>query len=151
LIFLVQPLIAKQILPWFGGSAAVWATCLLFFQTALLAGHAYSATRSRSWLSPDAPGARCTRRCWCWRARRCPSSWMPTSGGPTAPEEPHLAASCCCSRATIGLPYFLLADHHPAGGRLVRPALPRRRSRTGFCSHLSSFASAAGAARGSPS
>ena len=32
LIFLVQPLIAKQILPWFGGSAAVWATCLLFFQ-----------------------------------------------------------------------------------------------------------------------
>ena len=32
LLFLVQPIIAKQILPWFGGSAAVWATCLVFFQ-----------------------------------------------------------------------------------------------------------------------
>jgi hypothetical protein len=42
LIFLVQPLIAKQILPWFGGSAAVWTTCMVFFQTALLAGYAYA-------------------------------------------------------------------------------------------------------------
>ena len=36
LLFLVQPIIAKQILPWFGGSAAVWATCLVFFQFLLL-------------------------------------------------------------------------------------------------------------------
>ncbi|MFN0161519.1 MAG: spermidine synthase [Burkholderiales bacterium] len=42
LLFLVQPIIAKQILPWFGGSAAVWSTCLVFFQLALLAGYAYS-------------------------------------------------------------------------------------------------------------
>lgn len=42
LLFLVQPVMAKQILPWFGGSAAVWTTCLVFFQTALLAGYAYS-------------------------------------------------------------------------------------------------------------
>lgn len=42
LLFLVQPIIAKQILPWFGGSAAVWATCLVFFQLVLLAGYAYS-------------------------------------------------------------------------------------------------------------
>src|SRR5262245_35064957 len=42
LLFLVQPVMAKQILPWFGGSATVWATCLVFFQTALLAGYAYS-------------------------------------------------------------------------------------------------------------
>ncbi len=42
LLFLVQPIIAKQILPWFGGSAAVWTTCLVFFQTVLLAGYAYS-------------------------------------------------------------------------------------------------------------
>ena len=33
LLFLVQPIIAKQILPWFGGSAAVWTTCLVFFQS----------------------------------------------------------------------------------------------------------------------
>src|SRR5947209_12626782 len=42
LLFLIQPIVAKQILPWFGGSAAVWTTCLVFFQTALLAGYAYS-------------------------------------------------------------------------------------------------------------
>ena len=42
LLFLVQPVVAKEILPWFGGSAAVWTTCLVFFQTALLAGYAYS-------------------------------------------------------------------------------------------------------------
>ncbi|VTU32566.1 spermidine synthase [Variovorax sp. SRS16] len=42
LLFLVQPLIAKQILPWFGGSAAVWSICMVFFQVVLLAGYAYS-------------------------------------------------------------------------------------------------------------
>lgn len=42
LLFLVQPLIAKQILPWFGGSAAVWSICMVFFQAVLLAGYAYS-------------------------------------------------------------------------------------------------------------
>jgi len=42
LLFLVQPIIAKQILPWFGGSAAVWTTCLVFFQSTLLAGYAYA-------------------------------------------------------------------------------------------------------------
>ena len=39
LLFLVQPIVAKEILPWFGGSASVWATCLVFFQSTLLAGY----------------------------------------------------------------------------------------------------------------
>jgi SAM-dependent methyltransferase len=47
LLFLVQPIIAKQILPWFGGSAAVWTTCLVFFQLVLLAGYAYSDWTTR--------------------------------------------------------------------------------------------------------
>ncbi len=47
LLFLVQPIIAKQILPWFGGSAAVWATCMVFFQMALLAGYAYADFTTR--------------------------------------------------------------------------------------------------------
>lgn len=42
LLFLVQPLIAKYILPWFGGGAAVWTTCVLFFQATLLAGYLYA-------------------------------------------------------------------------------------------------------------
>jgi hypothetical protein len=42
LLFQVQPLIGKYILPWFGGAPGVWTTCLLFFQVALLAGYAYA-------------------------------------------------------------------------------------------------------------
>ena len=42
LLFLVQPVIAKLILPRFGGSVAVWATCLVFFQAALLLGYAFA-------------------------------------------------------------------------------------------------------------
>ncbi len=42
LLFLVQPMFAKLLLPLFGGSPAVWTTCMLFFQSALLAGYAYS-------------------------------------------------------------------------------------------------------------
>ena len=42
LLFQVQPLIAKIILPWFGGSAAVWSAAMLFFQLTLLAGYAYA-------------------------------------------------------------------------------------------------------------
>lgn len=42
LMFLAQPVAGKILLPWFGGSAGVWATCLVFFQTGLLAGYLYS-------------------------------------------------------------------------------------------------------------
>ena len=42
LLFEVQPLIAKFILPWFGGAPAVWTVCVLFFQAMLLVGYAYA-------------------------------------------------------------------------------------------------------------
>jgi len=42
LLFQVQLLLAKAILPWFGGAASVWTTCMLFFQTLLLVGYSYS-------------------------------------------------------------------------------------------------------------
>jgi len=42
LLFLIEPLAAKQILPFLGGSSAVWLTCLVFFQTTLLLGYLYS-------------------------------------------------------------------------------------------------------------
>jgi spermidine synthase len=44
LLFQVQPIVAKRILPWFGGAPAVWTTCLLCFQGLLLAGYAYAHT-----------------------------------------------------------------------------------------------------------
>lgn len=50
LLFWVQPLIAKTLLPVLGGAPAVWNTCLLFFQTTLLAGYVYALVSSR-WLS----------------------------------------------------------------------------------------------------
>ena len=42
LLFFVQPMIAKMVLPLLGGSPAVWNTCMVFFQAALLAGYAYA-------------------------------------------------------------------------------------------------------------
>src|SRR5437868_13447648 len=51
LLFLVLLIIAKEILPWFGGSAAVWTTCLVFFQTTLLLGYTYADWSVRT-LSP---------------------------------------------------------------------------------------------------
>lgn len=47
LLFLMEPLFAKLILPWFGGTAAVWATCLVFYQGALLAGYWYADLAAR--------------------------------------------------------------------------------------------------------
>jgi hypothetical protein len=47
LLFLVQPMIAKRLLAPFGGSAAVWTTCLLFFQGVLVLGYLYAHTIAR--------------------------------------------------------------------------------------------------------
>ena len=55
LLFLVEPLASKLILPWFGGSAAVWISCLLFFQAALLLGYLYAHLLSR-FLQPRYQG-----------------------------------------------------------------------------------------------
>jgi len=49
LLFLVQPLLSKAILPWYGGTPAVWTTCLLFFQVMLLCGYGYAHLSVR-WL-----------------------------------------------------------------------------------------------------
>jgi hypothetical protein len=51
LLFQVQPLVSKAILPWFGGCAAVWTTCMLFFQVVLFAGYVY-AHLLQQWLPP---------------------------------------------------------------------------------------------------
>jgi hypothetical protein len=53
LLFLVQPMLAKQLLPYFGGGAAVWTACMLFFQSLLLAGYGYAYLLSRYLLPPQ--------------------------------------------------------------------------------------------------
>ena len=42
LLFMVQPLMARAVLPWFGGAASVWTASLLFYQTLLFGGYAYA-------------------------------------------------------------------------------------------------------------
>ena len=48
LLLLVQPLLGRRLLPWFGGSPAVWSTCLLFFQSLLLVGYALADRLART-------------------------------------------------------------------------------------------------------
>ena len=110
LLFLVQPVMAKQILPWFGGSAAVWTTCLVFFQTALLAGYAYSDFVVHR-LARARAGARCTRCCCVASVALLPivpgAHWKPTGA-----ENPSWLILGLLA-ATIGLPYFLLSTTSP--------------------------------------
>jgi len=47
LVFQIQPIMARQILPWFGGASAVWSTCLVFFQVGLVAGYVYAHVTRR--------------------------------------------------------------------------------------------------------
>lgn len=49
MLFLVQPMVGKMILPLLGGTPAVWNTCMVFFQAVLLAGYAYAHVTTR-WL-----------------------------------------------------------------------------------------------------
>ncbi len=51
LIFLVQPMVGKRILPWFGGGPGVWSLCLMFYQCSLFVGYAY-AHGLISWVRP---------------------------------------------------------------------------------------------------
>ncbi len=108
LLFLVQPIIAKQILPWFGGSAAVWTTCLVFFQSTLLAGYAYADLTTRLGQK---------RQTWLHIGLMVLSivtlpilaseAWKPIGD-----EEPILRILLLLT-LTIGLPYFLLSTTTP--------------------------------------
>ncbi len=108
LLFLVQPIIAKQILPWFGGSAAVWTTCLVFFQAVLLAGYGYADLTTRLGLRRQAllhVGLLVVSL-----------SFIPilasTGWKPQGDEEP-VGRILLLLAATIGLPYFLLSTTTP--------------------------------------
>mgnify|MGYP003663632667 CR=1 FL=1 len=109
LLFQVQPLISKYILPWFGGSPAVWTTCMLFFQITLFGGYVYAhllvARLSPKWQAithiallaaalvflPIAPD----------------ESWKPDGATNPAIRIMTLLA------ATVGLPYFILSATGP--------------------------------------
>jgi hypothetical protein len=109
LLFLVQPVIAKQILPWFGGSAAVWTTCVFFFQFGLLAGYAYAHAIVR-WLPPRLQLI-LHLALLLLSAASLPivaaAGWKPSGA-----EDPGLRILGLLV-ATVGLPYFLLSTTSP--------------------------------------
>jgi len=109
LLFLVQPLLAKQILPWFGGAAIVWMVCMVFFQLVLLLGYAYA-----HWLSNRVPGA---RQGWIHIALLVASLAFlpiaPDSGWKPAGGDHPVVRILLLLFATIGLPYFLLSSTSP--------------------------------------
>ncbi len=109
LLFQVQPLIGKFILPWFGGMPSVWTTCMLFFQLLLFGGYAY-AHLTTSHLRPR------------WQAivhgvllaAACVA--LPIIPGdtfkPTGSEEP-ISRIILVLGATVGAPFFVLSSTGP--------------------------------------
>jgi hypothetical protein len=109
LLFQVQPLIAKIILPWFGGSAAVWTAAMLFFQVSLLAGYAYAhflIGRLNSRRQMQVHGALLLVSLGLLPILPNPS-WKPDGAGDPTVRILILLA------VTIGLPYFLLSSTSP--------------------------------------
>jgi hypothetical protein len=119
LLFQVQPVISKFILPWFGGSPGVWTTCMLFFQIVLFAGYAYAhaLTRLRPRtqfvihgalmlgaliMLPIAPG----------------DAWKPVGN-----EDP-AGRILWLLLGTVGLPYFVLSSTSPLTQVWFTRALP---------------------------
>ncbi len=109
LLFLVQPLIAKIILPWFGGTSSVWSAALVFFQVCVLGGYSYA-----HWLT-----SRVTPRLQCivhgvLLVGSC--VFMPMlpseSWRPAATSDPTLQILLLLA-ATVGLPSLMLSSTSP--------------------------------------
>ena len=109
LLFLVQPIAGKFILPWFGGGPSVWTTCMVFFQAALVAGYAAAHGMTRR-LSPR-------RQCAVFLSALVlalafmpfapDSSWKPEAG-----DSPSLRILLLLA-VTLGWPFVALAATSP--------------------------------------
>lgn len=109
MLFQVQPLISKFILPWFGGGPAVWTTCMLFFQVVLFGGYLYAHLLVEK-LSPRNQAIVHTLvvLAACVMLPITPDvSWKPALGSEPAGRIIALLAM------TVGLPYFALSTTGP--------------------------------------
>ncbi len=115
LLFQVEPLMGKYILPWFGGMPAVWTTCMLFFQLALFGGYAYAhLTFSRLSLRAQAALHITILIAACLTLPIIPSEvWKPTGT-----EEP-VSRIVLLLGATVGLPFFVSLVHGTLAPDLV--------------------------------
>lgn len=118
LLFLVQFILGKQLLPWFGGAPAVWTTCMLFFQLLLLGGYGYAHLLSARFgprrqrdihLAAIALAALLLlARAFLWPSPISPSdAWRP--GSETSP----ILAILGLLAFTLGPPYLVLAATGP--------------------------------------
>lgn len=118
LLFQVEPIAAKYILPWFGGGPEVWTTCLLFFQVLLLAGYAYAHWLQSSLSSQRQAAVHIAIVIACvatmailaciWRAPILPGAgWKPAD-----PNYPVVRILVLLTVA-VGLPYLVLSATGP--------------------------------------
>ena len=126
LLFQVQPIIAKMILPWFGGGAAVWTTCMLFFQLLLVCGYLYAHWTTRRLGSRTQAVVHAVLLALAAAALPIvpDAAWKPA--GETDPGLRILAILA----VTVGLPYFILSTTGPLVqvwySRANRGAMPYR-------------------------
>src|ERR1035438_8091320 len=108
LLFEVQPVIAKMILPWFGGSSAVWSTCMLFFQLVLLLGYVYAHV-----LNKLAPRKQAIAHISLLAISLAVLPIIPSPAWKhAAMAQPSLTILLLLT-VTVGLPYFLLSSTSP--------------------------------------
>ncbi len=109
LLFQVQPIVAKAILPWFGGASSVWTTCILFFQSLLLLGYGYAHASTRT-LRPRAQGG---LHLALLAAALCTLPIVPDPRGqPSGSGSPILAILMVLGRC-VSIPYVLLCATSP--------------------------------------
>ena len=109
LLFLIQPIVARELLPRFGGAAAVWTACLMFFQLLLLLGYLYADWSTRH-LSFRAQG-------WIHAALVAAAGfvmWIPAREPSPATALHHpVWAVVALLAGGVGLPYFVLSSTSP--------------------------------------
>ena len=109
LLFQIQPIITKLILPWFGGAAAVWSVCLLFFQAMLLLGYLYAHLLIRNFR----PQVQASVHAGLVGASLAFLPALPPSSlKPSGAAEPTLRVLLLLT-VTIGVPYFVLSSTSP--------------------------------------
>ncbi len=109
LLFQVQPIMGKFILPWYGGSPGVWTTCMLVFQVLLFGGYAYAHVLNRILVLRAQIALHCGLLLLAMLTLPItPSSdWKPA--GTESPTWMIMLLLCC----KVGAPYFLLSSTGP--------------------------------------
>jgi hypothetical protein len=130
LLFDVQFVLGKHLLPWFGGAAAVWTTCMLFFQALLLVGYVYAHLLARL-----APVRQRNLHCLLLglalvllgvRAVGWPSPLTPGDAWKPVPEASPVAQILLVLGAAVGLPYLALSATGPLLQSWYARAFPGR-------------------------